>query len=94
MVIISLTAAKRLVSQEITETTGWVTDYSTTYSCYMVIEEGVGSMVIISLTLAKRLVSQEITETTGWVTDVSPTYSCYMVIEEKCRFNGNPITYR
>ena len=51
-------------------------------------------MVILSLTAAKRLVSQEITATAGWVTDVSTTYSCFMVIEEKCRFNGNPITYR
>ena len=39
MVIISLTLAKRLVSQEITATTGWVTDDSTAYSCFMVIEE-------------------------------------------------------
>ena len=30
MVILSLTVAKRLVSQEITVTTGWVTDSSTT----------------------------------------------------------------
>ena len=30
MLILSLTAAKRLVSQEITITTGWVTDVSTT----------------------------------------------------------------
>ena len=39
MVIISLAAAKRLVSQEITVTMGWDTDVSTTYICFMSIFE-------------------------------------------------------
>ena len=39
MVILLLTVTKRLVSQEITATTGWATDDSTTYSCFMVIQE-------------------------------------------------------
>ena len=73
MVILLLTVTKRLVSQEITVTTGWVTDDSTTYNCFMVMKKGVGSMVIISITAAKRLVSQEITVTTDWFTDVSTT---------------------
>ena len=39
MVILLLTVTKGLVSQEITVTTGWVTDDSTTYICFMVIEK-------------------------------------------------------
>ena len=39
MVILSLTGSKRLVSQEQTATTGWVTDASTTYSWFMGIVE-------------------------------------------------------
>ena len=39
MVILLLTVTKRSVSQEITVTTGWVTDVSITDSCFMVIEK-------------------------------------------------------
>ena len=39
MVILLLTVTKRLVSQDITVTTGWVTDDSTTYISFMVIEK-------------------------------------------------------
>ena len=81
MVILSLTVAKRLVSQENTLTTGWVTDDSITFSCFMMIEEIECCLHgILSLTVTKRLVSQEITVATGCVTDDFTTYSCFMVI--------------